>query len=81
MAIHGTAGPVRSPADLKSGDPRLNELLFLDLLELGYYIAPRGYLALSLALTPAQLDGFRSAVGEFLRTRAALWSPVGAAAR
>jgi glutamate-1-semialdehyde 2,1-aminomutase len=74
MAIHGTAGPVRSPADLASSDPRLNELLFLDLLERGYYIAPRGYLALSLALSREQLEGFRAAVGEILGVRAPLWA-------
>ena len=56
-------------------DPRLLELLFLDLLELGYYLAPRGYMALSLALTPSQLAGFVEAVGMFAHTRAALWAP------
>jgi glutamate-1-semialdehyde 2,1-aminomutase len=40
LAIHATAAPVRSPRDLGRSDPRLLELLFLDLLELGYYIAP-----------------------------------------
>jgi glutamate-1-semialdehyde 2,1-aminomutase len=75
LAIHGTAGPVRAPADLKAADPRMNELLFLDLLERGYYIAPRGYLALSLALTAAQLDGFAAAVRRIIRERSALWSP------
>jgi glutamate-1-semialdehyde 2,1-aminomutase len=76
LAIHGTAGPVRSPQDLKASDPGLNELIFLDLLELGYYIAPRGYLALSLALTREQLTGFRAAVGEFVRASSSLWTQV-----
>jgi len=53
----------------------LQELLFLDLLDRGYYLAPRGYLALSLALTPYQLAGFVGAVREFLAARAALWAP------
>jgi hypothetical protein len=44
------------------------------LLEAGYYIAPRGYMALSLALTEDQLAGFVAAVREFLATRSALWS-------
>src|SRR5215831_5846061 len=73
LAVHPTTAPVRSPADLSGSDPRLLELLFLDLLEQGYYIAPRGYMALSLALTSGQLAGFVEAVGKVLHTRAALW--------
>jgi len=81
LAIHATAAPVRSPSDLSRGDPQLLELLFLDLLEAGYYIAPRGYLALSLALTPGQLAGFVAAVGQALEARAALWAPAAGRAR
>src|SRR5262249_31792783 len=62
-------------------DPQLLELLFLDLLELGYYIAPRGYVALSLALTAGQLAGFVAAVGAVLDARAALGAPSGGRAR
>jgi glutamate-1-semialdehyde 2,1-aminomutase len=75
LAIHATTAPVHSPKDLGDADPRLLELLFLDLLELGYYIAPRGYMALSLALTPGQLAGFVQAVGKVLDTRCGLWAP------
>ena len=75
LAVHAATAPVRSLSDLDQGDSRLLELLFLDLLELGYYIAPRGYMALSLALTPSQLTGFVVAVGKILRTRAELWAP------
>ena len=73
LAVHATAAPLRSPGDLKQSDPRLQELLFLDLLEAGYYIAPRGYMALSLALTEDQLAGFVAAVQEFLGARVGLW--------
>ena len=73
LAVHATAAPLRSPRDLKQSDPRLQELLFLDLLEAGYYIAPRGYMALSLALSEDQLAGFVAAVQEFLGARAVLW--------
>jgi len=75
LAVHAATAPVRSLGDLDQGDPRLLELLFLDLLELGYYIAPRGYMALSLALTSGQLAGFVEAVGQVLHTRAGLWAP------
>src|SRR5262249_21426357 len=79
LAIHATAAPVRTPKDLSRSDPQLLELLFLDLLELGYYIAPRGHLALSLALASGQLAGFVEAVGQVLEARAALWAPGGRA--
>ena len=74
LAVHATAAPLRSPRDLSTGDPRLLELLFLDLLELGYYIAPRGYMALSLALGEDDLAGFTAAVRQFLDARSALWA-------
>jgi glutamate-1-semialdehyde 2,1-aminomutase len=74
LNIHATAGPVRSPSDANRADPGLAELLFLDLLELGYYIAPRGYLALSLALTESQLSGFTRAVQQVIDARSALWA-------
>ena len=63
LALHPVGGPVRRLADLQGADPRLLELLFLDLLEEGFYIAPRGYLALSLAVTDDQLEGFVGALG------------------
>ncbi len=75
LAVHATAAPLRSQRDLAQSDPRLLELLFLDLLEAGYYIAPRGYMALSLALTEAQLTGFVAAVRDFVASRAGLWEP------
>lgn len=75
LAIHATPQPVRSPADLAQADSRLLELMFLDLLELGYYVAPRGYIALSLALTDGQLAEFVQAVDIVTRGRAELWSP------
>ena len=77
LAVHAATAPVRGLNDLDGSDPRLLELLFLDLLELGYYIAPRGYMALSLALTSGQLAGFVEAVGQVLHARAALWAPAG----
>ena len=73
MALHATPGPVRRPDDLSAADPWLQELLFLDLLESGWYIAPRGYIALSLALTEDHLAGFTAAIDAWLDRRAPLW--------
>ncbi|HEY3904835.1 MAG TPA: aminotransferase class III-fold pyridoxal phosphate-dependent enzyme [Streptosporangiaceae bacterium] len=74
LAIHATTRPIRSTADLGDADPRLLELLFLDLLDRGYYLAARGYMALSLALTQAHLDGFVATAGDVLTARSTLWS-------
>jgi len=74
MALHATSGPVRRLEDLHDADPRRLELLFLDLLERGVYLAPRGYLALSLAVTDSQLDGFVDAVADAVRGRSSLFA-------
>lgn len=73
LTVHASRAPIRCAEDLAAGDPRLRELLFLDLLERGYYIAPRGYLALSLALTDEQVSGFVAAVKEVLAARSSLF--------
>jgi glutamate-1-semialdehyde 2,1-aminomutase len=65
MTIHAVAGPVTTPADLAGADPRLKELLFLDMLDAGYYFAARGYIALSTAVTDTDVDRFVAAVGEW----------------
>ncbi len=64
MNIHGVAGPVRSPADLLDQDPALRELLFHELLERGVYIAPRGYIALTTAVTDADCERVVEAMGD-----------------
>jgi glutamate-1-semialdehyde 2,1-aminomutase len=72
MTVHGRRGPIRSVDDLATSDDRLKELLFLDLLERGYYIARRGFVALSLPLIDADLDGFLAAVDACIGERAAV---------
>lgn len=65
MTIHPTPGPVARWSDLAGVDPRWRRLLFLELLGRGFYIAERGYLALSLAVTHADLDAFVEAARAF----------------
>ena len=60
------ASEVRRPSDLASIDDRVAELLFHGLLARGYYIARRGFLALSLAVSDEQLAGFLGAFDEVL---------------
>ncbi len=77
MGIHPVPGPVSGPADLIGADPRRVELLFHELLEREIYFAPRGFIALSLAVTPADhehlVDSLTDAV-ETLLQRGALTS-------
>jgi glutamate-1-semialdehyde 2,1-aminomutase len=65
MTIHPTRGPVVRWSDLADIDSRWRRLLFHDLLARGFYIAERGYLALSLSVTDAHLDAFVEAAGAF----------------
>jgi glutamate-1-semialdehyde 2,1-aminomutase len=44
--------------------------MFLDLLERGYYLARRGFIALSLMVGDADLDGFVAAVEDVVAERA-----------
>jgi glutamate-1-semialdehyde 2,1-aminomutase len=74
MAPHFVRGPVRRPADAASADPRLRELLFLDMLERGFYLARRGMVALSLEVGAAELDGFVAAFADWLDARARVLS-------
>lgn len=72
MTIHPTPGPVARWSDVAELDPRWRRLLFHDLLARGYYVAERGYLALSLAVTDAQLRGFVEAAAGFAQEYAGI---------
>jgi len=65
MNFHYTGDPASTSTALA--------LLFFDLLERGHYMAPRGFIALSLAVDDAALDSFVDAVREVMRTRAAVF--------
>ncbi len=62
MNVHPVPGPIRSPADLVDADERYRELFFFDMLDAGYYLARRGFIALSIPVSERQLDGFCEAV-------------------
>ena len=46
-------------------DDRLKELLFFHCLDAGFYLARRGFIALSVEITDADLDGFVETVDAF----------------
>lgn len=56
LTIHGVAGPVERISDLDAADDRFKELLFFDLLAVGYYMARRGFIALSLEVSDEHID-------------------------
>ncbi len=58
MNVHGTAGPVDAVEDLQASDDRWKELLFFAALDAGFYIARRGFIALSIEITDVDVDTF-----------------------
>jgi glutamate-1-semialdehyde 2,1-aminomutase len=69
MNVTFTTTPVeeiRCPEDFGEPVKELGDLLHIFLLERGYYIARRGFVSLSLALTEEDLAGFVDAVREFV---------------
>ncbi len=65
VGLHFARGPIRRKADVPAAS-ELRTLLHLYLLERGYSYARRGFIALSLPLGEAEIDGFAMAVEEFL---------------
>jgi len=65
LNLHATKGPVDSPRDLASANAQLEELLFFDLLEKGYYLARRGFIALSIDITDEHVNVLVDEVGEW----------------
>jgi len=72
LGMHTTPSPIQSTADLKDSDDRILELIFLDLLERGYYIARRGFIALMLPVGDAEIEGFRNAFSAVVKARGEL---------
>ena len=70
--LHPVAGPIGHAGDLKNADPRIRDLLFLDMLERGFYLARRGFVALSMMVTQQECDAFADAFADWLEARAAV---------
>jgi glutamate-1-semialdehyde 2,1-aminomutase len=76
MTIHGTAGPIRSVEDLRSGDDRWKELLFFAALDAGFYVARRGFVALSIEITDDDVARFVEAVDAWAMSTAPAVRPL-----
>ena len=74
LGMHTTLSSIHSTADLKESDDRKMELVFLDLLEQGYYIARRGFIALMLTIGEAEIEGFSNAFSNVVKARGSLLS-------
>jgi glutamate-1-semialdehyde 2,1-aminomutase len=76
MCFHVMRQAPRNGTEAATGHQGLKELLFLDLLERGFYMARRGMIALSLAVGDQELNDLRDAVAEVLAVRAPLYREV-----
>ena len=66
LNLHTVAGSVRSPSDLAGSDPVLKELLFHELVDRGIYLASRGLVAMSMAISDDDCDRFVAVLAESL---------------
>ncbi len=73
MNLHGCRSKVRVPEELVNSSEQVKELIFLDLLESGFYIARRGFIALMLPLENEDLEAFAMAFKEILARRVSVW--------
>jgi glutamate-1-semialdehyde 2,1-aminomutase len=67
VGLHFTPGPVRNEGDVPES-AGLRALLHLHMLERGFSYGRRGFIALSLPMDEADVDGFAEAVEGFLPT-------------
>ena len=66
MNIHMTTIPIVSADQVKAGDMALRELFYFYLISRGIYLARRGMISLSLAITDEQIEQLVSVVSEFI---------------
>lgn len=72
ITVHPLGGDIVKPEDAEHADKRLKQLLFLDLLDQGIYIAERGFMALSLMIDEEACARLVAAFESFIAKRRAL---------
>ena len=65
IVVHWQSTPVAQPHDTQKTPADARALFHLNMLQRGYYLARRGFMALSLALTAQDHDGFVAAVDDY----------------
>jgi glutamate-1-semialdehyde 2,1-aminomutase len=73
---HTTAATISAPEDTALADQALKALIYFDLIEAGFWVAQRGFIALSLEISDAEGDRFVAAVETILQQRAELFTAV-----
>jgi glutamate-1-semialdehyde 2,1-aminomutase len=66
MTVHPLLGDISRPEQLADADMRIRRLLYFHLLEDGIYLAERGSMALSLALTEKEHDALAASLESFV---------------
>lgn len=77
LSTHWSNGAVVGPTTGQPASHPLRRLWHLELMERGYYLAPRGLITLSLPITQSDLDGFLRAARDVLLTHRHLWPSIG----
>ncbi|HKX08897.1 MAG TPA: aminotransferase class III-fold pyridoxal phosphate-dependent enzyme [Stellaceae bacterium] len=62
LSIHFQRTAIRRPQDVDSADEK-RALFHIEMMQRGYYLARRGYMALSVVLEPKDFDGFVAVAG------------------
>lgn len=66
MNVHFHAGSVENPEDFASTPMEARALFHLEMMQRGFYIARRGLISLSIAVTDKDVDAFVDAYEDFL---------------
>ena len=66
MNTHWSRGPIRDPSVVMPVTATVRRLFQLEMIERGYYVSQRGMINLSLPMQQSDLDGFVSAVRDYL---------------
>jgi glutamate-1-semialdehyde 2,1-aminomutase len=73
MMVHVSNGGPISAASLRAEDTRIRQLLYFDLVELGYFLGPKNFIALSLEITEPMISGFLEALREMIGARPSIY--------
>ena len=66
MNTHWSMGPIRDPSVVMPVTATVRRLFQLEMIERGYYVSQRGMINLSLPMQQSDLDGFVTAVRDYL---------------
>jgi len=73
MNFHATREQISRPFELNARQQAIKSLLFFHLLERGFYMARRGFIALSMVVGTSEIAGLLEAVREFGKLYEGLW--------